>query len=37
MFFAATGESIAHLHCALDRRTLTAEDDENGVTWYRQA
>lgn len=37
MFFAATGESIAHLHCALDRRTLTVEEDADGVAWYRQA
>ena len=27
-FFPATGESITHLHCALDRRMLTIEDDE---------
>ncbi|MBW2390491.1 MAG: MBL fold metallo-hydrolase, partial [Deltaproteobacteria bacterium] len=37
MFFAATGESIAHLHCALDRRILKVEEDADGVAWYRQA
>ena len=36
-FFPATGESIAHLHCALDRRMLTVEEDEKGVAWWRQA
>ena len=35
-FFMATGESIAHINCALDRRMLTEEIDENGVAWYRQ-
>ncbi len=36
-FFPATGEAIAHLHCALERRMLTFEEDENGVAWWRQA
>ncbi|MFT4799105.1 MAG: glyoxylase-like metal-dependent hydrolase (beta-lactamase superfamily II) [Candidatus Azotimanducaceae bacterium] len=36
-FFPATGEAIAHLHCALDRRMLTCEEDEHGVAWWRQA
>ena len=36
-FFPATGESIAHLHCALDRRMLIVEEDEKGVAWWRQA
>jgi len=36
-FFPATGESIAHLHCALDRRMLMVEEDEKGVAWWRQA
>ena len=36
-FFPATGESIAHLHCALERRMLTVDEDENGVAWWRQA
>jgi len=36
-YFPATGESIAHLHCALERRMLTFEEDENGVAWWRQA
>ena len=34
---AATGEAIAHLHCALGRRMLTVEEDEQGVAWWRQA
>ena len=36
-FFPATGESIAHLHCALERRMLVVEDDADGVAWWRQA
>ncbi len=36
-FFMATGESIAHINCALDRRMLVAEQDQNGVSWYRRA
>ncbi|MBT8130889.1 MAG: MBL fold metallo-hydrolase [Gammaproteobacteria bacterium] len=36
-FFPATGESIAHLHCALERRMLVSEEDEHGVLWWRQA
>lgn len=36
-FFPATGEALAHLHCALERRMLTVEEDENGVAWWRQA
>jgi glyoxylase-like metal-dependent hydrolase (beta-lactamase superfamily II) len=36
-YFPATGESLAHLHCALGRRMLTVEEDENGVAWWRQA
>ena len=36
-YFPATGEAIAHLHCALQRRMLTVEEDENGVAWWRQA
>lgn len=36
-FFPATGEAIAHLHCALDRRMLVCEEDEKGVAWWRQA
>lgn len=36
-FFPATGESIAHLHCARERRMLTVEEDEQGVAWWRQA
>lgn len=36
-YFPATGESIAHLHCALERRMLTVTEDEKGVAWWRQA
>ena len=36
-FFPATGESIAHLHCALERRMLVVEEDEQGVAWWTQA
>jgi glyoxylase-like metal-dependent hydrolase (beta-lactamase superfamily II) len=36
-YFPATGEAIAHLHCALERRVLVVEQDENGVAWWRQA
>ena len=36
-FFPATGESIAHLHCALERRMLSVEVREDGVAWWRQA
>ena len=36
-FFPATGESLAHLHCALERRMLTVEEDDDGVAWWRQA
>ena len=36
-FFPATGESLAHLHCALERRMLVVEEDETGVAWWRQA
>lgn len=36
-YFPATGESLAHLHCALERRMLSVEEDENGVAWWRQA
>jgi glyoxylase-like metal-dependent hydrolase (beta-lactamase superfamily II) len=36
-FFPATGEAIAHLHCALERRMLAVEEDEEGVAWWRQA
>jgi len=35
-FFMATGESIAHINCAVDRRMLAVEEDENGVAWYRR-
>ena len=35
MFFAATGESIAHLHYALGEGQLELEEDAEGVAWYR--
>jgi len=28
---------LAHLHCALERRMLTVEEDESGVAWWSQA
>jgi glyoxylase-like metal-dependent hydrolase (beta-lactamase superfamily II) len=36
-FFMATGESIAHINCALDRRMLILAEEKDGVAWYRQA
>ena len=36
-YFPATGEALAHLHCALDRRVLVVEEDENGVALWQQA
>ena len=36
-FFPATGESLAHLHCALERRMLIVEEDNTGVAWWRQS
>ena len=36
-YFPATGEAIAHLHCALERRILTVEEDKEGVAWWCQA
>ena len=36
-FFMATGESIAHINCALDRYILCADEDEAGVAWFTQA
>jgi len=36
-FFPATGESIAHLHCLLDRRVLVVEEDEQGIAWWQRA
>lgn len=36
-FFMATGESIAHINCALDRHILCADEDEAGVAWFTQA
>ena len=35
-FFPATGESIAHLHCAMARGSLVCEEDADGVAWYRR-
>ncbi len=36
-YFPATGESLAHLHCAQERRMLKVEEDETGVAWWSQA
>lgn len=36
-YFPATGESIAHLHCALERRMLKVVEDETGVAWWSRA
>ena len=36
-FFPATGESIAHVHYALEQGLVRQEIDENGVAWYHQA
>ena len=36
-YFPATGEAIAHLHCALERRMLKVHEDEDGVAWWQQA
>lgn len=36
-YFPATGEAIAHLHCALERRMLTVSEDDQGVAWWEQA
>ncbi len=35
-YFPATGEAIAHLHCAQERRMLTVTE-EDGVAWWEQA
>lgn len=37
MFFPATGESIAHIHYALDLGLLVEERDADGVAWFQQA
>jgi len=37
MFFAATGESIAHIHYALEQGLLVEEVDDEGVAWHRLA
>ena len=36
-YFPATGEALAHLHCAFERRMLTVEEDDQGIAWWRQA
>lgn len=36
-YFFATGEAIAHLHCAQERRMLAMEEDAQGIAWWRQA
>lgn len=35
VFFMATGESIAHLHCLIGRKKAVVERDAQGVDWYR--
>ncbi len=32
----ATGETLAHLNCLVERRQATVERDTDGVNWYRQ-
>lgn len=32
----ATGETLAHLHCLLGRRSITRTADAEGVNWYQQ-
>jgi len=36
-YFPATGEAIAHLHCALERRMVSVTEDDEGVAWWQQA
>lgn len=36
-FFLATGESLAHIHYALDQGLLTQDEDADGVAWFTQA
>lgn len=36
-YFAATGESLAHLHCGMERRTITKTIDTSGVAWYQRS
>ena len=36
-YFAATGESLAHLHCGMERRMLTKTVDAAGVAWYQRS
>ncbi len=36
-YFAATGESIAHLHCGVERRMLTQTIDDKGVAWFKRS
>ncbi len=36
-FFPATGESIAHIHYALEQGLLTEEQDADGVAWFSRA
>lgn len=37
VFFMATGESLAHLACLVDRGDALVTRDEKGVDWYRRA
>ena len=36
-FFPATGESLAHIHYALDQGLLAEEEDSDGVAWFTRA
>ena len=36
-FFPATGESLAHIHYALDQGLLTEHEDSDGVAWFTRA
>ena len=37
MFFPATGESIAHIHYAVDEGLLQESEDDDGVAWFTKA
>ena len=35
MLAMASGESVAHLNCLIQRGRITREDDATGISWYR--
>ncbi|HEY6822897.1 MAG TPA: MBL fold metallo-hydrolase [Steroidobacteraceae bacterium] len=37
MLIMATGESVAHLNCLIERQLAVRELDSTGVAWYRRA